>query len=167
MLSSTKVANYKRSGVMVASPICDRDFLQRCAARQPEATPLHDPARSALVRFAQIWTASLGAARQPTEPSALFGKHSVNWSIHHGKSGGCEKAVTNSAKASISAQNGAAEAVTELEATQKHVAEGLKTSGQAFETSVRKAVADARAAVQKVSEAIAAKRSAASAKKPK
>ena len=82
------------------------------------------------------------------------------------------KAVTESAKASIGSQNDAAkkhltEAISKLEATQKHVAEGLKSSGQAFETSVRKVVADARASVQNVSEAIAAKRSAASTKKPK
>ena len=80
------------------------------------------------------------------------------------------KAVTDSAKASISSQNEAVkkhltEAVAKLEATQTHVAEGLKASGQAFETSVAKAVADARASVQKISEAVAAKRSAASAKK--
>lgn len=82
------------------------------------------------------------------------------------------KAVTEFAKASINSQNEAAkkhltEAVGKLEATQKHLAEGAKSSGQAFETSVRKAVADARASVQKVSEAIAAKRSAASTKKHK
>lgn len=82
------------------------------------------------------------------------------------------KAVTESAKAAVSSQNDAAkkhltEAVGKLEATQKHVAESLKSSGQAFQTSVRKAVSDARASVQKISEAVAAKRSAASTKKPK
>jgi gas vesicle protein len=60
-----------------------------------------------------------------------------------------------------------ADAVTQLEATQKHVAEGLKTSGQAFQTSVKQAVADARASAQKVSEAVAAMRSANSPKKPR
>ena len=80
------------------------------------------------------------------------------------------KAVTELAKASISSQNDAAkkhltDAVTKLEATQKQIAEGLKSSGQKFQTSVSKAVADARASVQKISEAVAAKRSAASAKK--
>ena len=80
-------------------------------------------------------------------------------------------AVTESAKAAFSPQNEAAkrhltEAVTQLEATQKHIAEGLKTSGNAFQTSIKKAVTDAQAAVQKVSEAIAAKRSAASTNKP-
>jgi hypothetical protein len=75
------------------------------------------------------------------------------------------KAVTESAKGSLSTQHEAAkkhltEAVTDLEATQKHVAEGLKSSGQAFQTSVQKALADARASAQKVSEAVAAKRSA-------
>ena len=77
------------------------------------------------------------------------------------------KALADSVKSSMGAQNEAAkkrlaEAVTHLEATQKHVAESLKSSGQAFETSVRQSLADARASVQKVSEAVAAARSAAS-----
>jgi hypothetical protein len=75
------------------------------------------------------------------------------------------KTVTESAKSSIGTQSEAAkkklaEAVTHLEATQKHVAESLKSSGQAFQTSVQKALADARASAEKVSEAVAAKRSA-------
>jgi len=82
------------------------------------------------------------------------------------------KAVTESAKGSLNAQNEAVkkhltEAVGKLEATQKHVAEGLKSSGEAFQTSIKQALADARASAQKVSEAVAAKRSAASTKKPK
>ena len=79
------------------------------------------------------------------------------------------KAVTESAKGSISTQHDAAkkhlaDAVTHLEATEKHVGESLKSSGQAFQTSIQKALADARASAQKVSEAVAAKRSAISAK---
>jgi hypothetical protein len=82
------------------------------------------------------------------------------------------KGVAESAKGSISTQNDAAkkylaDAVTHLEATQKHVGESLKSSGQAFQTSIKKALADARASAQKVSEAVAAKRSAISAKTPK
>ena len=81
------------------------------------------------------------------------------------------KAATESAKGSINTQHDAAkkdlaDAVTHLEATQKHVAESLKSSGQAFQTSVQKALADARASAQKLSEAVAAKRSAASTKTP-
>ncbi len=77
------------------------------------------------------------------------------------------KAVTESAKGSISTQRDAAkkhlaDGVTDLEATQKHVAESLKSSGQSFQTSVQKALAEARASAQKISEAVAAKRSAAS-----
>jgi uncharacterized protein YqgV (UPF0045/DUF77 family) len=77
------------------------------------------------------------------------------------------KAVTESAKGSISTQRDAAkkllaDGVTHLEATQKHVAKSLKSSGQSFQTSVQKALADARASAQKISEAVAAKRSAAS-----
>ena len=79
------------------------------------------------------------------------------------------KSLTESVKGSMGTQRDAAkkhlgDAVTKLEATQKHVADGVKTSGQAFQTSVKKAVADARASVQKISEAVAAKRSAASTK---
>ena len=77
------------------------------------------------------------------------------------------KTVTESAKGSISTQHDAAkkhlaDAVSHLEATQKHVAESLKSSGHAFQTSVQKVLADARASAQKVSEAVAAKRSATS-----
>jgi hypothetical protein len=53
-----------------------------------------------------------------------------------------------------------AEAVTYLEATGKHASEGVKSSGKEFQTAVRQTIADARAAVQKVSEAVAAKRTA-------
>ena len=74
------------------------------------------------------------------------------------------KSVAESVKASISAQNEATkkrltEAVTDLEAMQKHAAEGLKSSGQAFQASIRRTLVDARASVQKVSEALAARRS--------
>src|SRR5882757_6275811 len=69
------------------------------------------------------------------------------------------KAAAESAKGSLSTQKDAvkthlADAVTKLEATQKHVTDGLKSSGQAFQTSVQKALADARASAQKVSEAV-------------
>jgi uncharacterized protein YqgV (UPF0045/DUF77 family) len=79
------------------------------------------------------------------------------------------KSVTDSVKATIGAQNEATkkrlqEAVADLEAVQKHSAEALKNSGQAFQASVRQTLADARASVQKVSEAVAAKRSAESTK---
>jgi hypothetical protein len=75
------------------------------------------------------------------------------------------KSITESVKASIGVQNESTkkhlkEAVTDLEAAQKHAAEAVKNSGQAFQASVRKTLADVRASVQKVSEAVAAKRSA-------
>jgi hypothetical protein len=82
------------------------------------------------------------------------------------------KAAAESAKGTLSTQQDAAkkhlaEAATHLEATQKQIADSLKSSGQAFQTSVKKALGDARASAQKVSEAVAAKRSAASIKSPK
>ena len=75
------------------------------------------------------------------------------------------KAVTASVKESLDAQSEAtkkhlAEALKYLEATEKHVGESLKATGHAFEASVRQAMVDAHAAVQKVSEALAAKRAA-------
>jgi len=79
------------------------------------------------------------------------------------------KVVSESVKSSVGTQNEAAkrllaEAVTHLEAVQKHAAEGLKSTGHAFEASVRQTLAGARASVQKVSEAVAAMRSAESTK---
>jgi hypothetical protein len=75
------------------------------------------------------------------------------------------KAAIDSIKGSMAGQNetakkNLAEAVTYLEATGKHAAEGAKSSGKDFQTAVRQTIADARAAAQKVSEAVAAKRAA-------
>src|SRR6266542_2858725 len=75
------------------------------------------------------------------------------------------KAAIDSIKGSVATQNATAkkhldEAVTFLEATRKHAAEGVKTTGKEFQTAVRQTIADARAAVQQVSEAVAAKRTA-------
>ena len=82
------------------------------------------------------------------------------------------KASMEVTKASLGAQNEVtkkhlADAVSQLEAAQKHVSEGLKASGQAFQNSVKQAVIDARASVQKVSEAVAATRSATSNRPPR
>jgi hypothetical protein len=76
------------------------------------------------------------------------------------------KAAIDSIKGSVTTQNAAArkhldEAVTFFEATRKHAADGAKTSGKEFQTAVRQTITDARAAVQQVSEAVAAKRTAA------
>jgi hypothetical protein len=75
------------------------------------------------------------------------------------------KAAIDSIKSSMANQNEAAkkqlsEAVTYLEATGKHAGEAVKNSGKDFQIAVRQTIADARAAVQKVSEAVAAKRTA-------
>jgi hypothetical protein len=82
------------------------------------------------------------------------------------------KAAIDSIKGSMSAQNDAAkkkltDAVTQLEATAQHAADGAKTSGKEFQTAVRQTIADARAAAQSASEALAAKRAAASTQSPK
>lgn len=79
------------------------------------------------------------------------------------------KTVTESAKSTLSTQNATVkknmtDAVTQLEATQKIVNDGLKATGDKLQTSVRQALQDARASVQKISEAVAAQRSAASSK---
>ena len=75
------------------------------------------------------------------------------------------KAAIDSIKGSMAAQNEVAkkrlaEAVTYLEATGKHAADGVKSSGKEFQNAVRQTISDARAAAQKVSEAVAAKRTA-------
>ena len=75
------------------------------------------------------------------------------------------QAAITSLKGSIGVQNATAkkqvaEAITHLEATQKHAAEGLKSSGHKFRTSVKQILTNAHASVQKVSEAVAAARSA-------
>ncbi len=75
------------------------------------------------------------------------------------------KAVAESLKGAVDTQNEAAkkhlkEAATYLEGVQKHASEGLKRNGDAFQTSVRQALADARSSIQRVSQAVAAKRSA-------
>jgi fructose-specific phosphotransferase system component IIB len=77
------------------------------------------------------------------------------------------KAVTDSIKGSLGAQNEATkkrltEAMTYLEATQKSADESVKNKGQAFQTSVTQTLTNARAAVEKITEAVAAKRSSAS-----
>jgi len=82
------------------------------------------------------------------------------------------KAVTVSVKSAMSAQNETTkkdlkEAITYLEAAQKHTLESLKSTGSAYQAGVRKALADARAAAQKISEGVAAKRSATSAQSPR
>jgi ElaB/YqjD/DUF883 family membrane-anchored ribosome-binding protein len=79
------------------------------------------------------------------------------------------KSTTDSAKAALNNQNAAVkkqmtDAVTQLEVTQKRVNDGLKASGDKVQTSVRQALADARTSVQKISEAVAAQRSAQSSK---
>jgi hypothetical protein len=76
------------------------------------------------------------------------------------------KAAIDSIKSSMATQNATAkkhltDAVTSLEATRKDAVEGVKTSGKEFQTAVRQTITDARAAVQQVSEAVAAKRTAA------
>jgi hypothetical protein len=73
-------------------------------------------------------------------------------------------AATDSAKKTIVTQSRGvrkhlAQAIIHLEATQMSIDEAVKTSGQAFQTAMRKITADVRASVQKVSEAVAAARS--------
>lgn len=76
------------------------------------------------------------------------------------------KTVAQTAKASIQAEHGdvakhLTDAVNHLEATQAHLSDSLKATGTAFETSVKKVLAEARASVQRISEAVAEKRSSA------
>jgi hypothetical protein len=78
------------------------------------------------------------------------------------------KTVVQSAKASSKAAQGKVakqltDAVSHLEATQANLSQSAKATGTAFETAVKKVLAEARASVQKISEAVAEKRSAAAA----
>ena len=57
------------------------------------------------------------------------------------------------------------EAIDKLQAAEKHATESLRNSGEAFHASLGKALADARASVQKISEAVAARRSEQAAKR--
>jgi uncharacterized protein (DUF885 family) len=80
------------------------------------------------------------------------------------------KTVAQSATASIQAEQGKVakqltDAVSHLEATQANLSQSAKATGTAFDTSVKKVLAEARASVQKISEAVAEKRSAAAANK--
>jgi exonuclease VII small subunit len=80
------------------------------------------------------------------------------------------KSLAKSAKASIDTQQGnvakhLTDAVEHLEATQANLSDSLKATGTALDTSVKKVLAEARASVQELSEAVAEKRAANSAKK--
>lgn len=80
------------------------------------------------------------------------------------------KNMVQSAKASIETQKGnvaknLTDAVSHLEATQANLSDSLKATGTSLDTSVKKVLAEARASVQKLSEAVAEKRAANSAKK--
>jgi len=75
------------------------------------------------------------------------------------------KVIMESIRSSLGAQEEATkkhlkEALTNLETAQKHATESVKSTGQAFQASVRKTLADARASVEQISEAVAEKRSA-------
>jgi hypothetical protein len=52
------------------------------------------------------------------------------------------------------------ELVQDLEATEQHVAESLKSDGQAFHTALRQALDNSRSAVRKITDIVAARRSA-------
>ncbi|HTS81726.1 MAG TPA: hypothetical protein VMH40_14090 [Myxococcaceae bacterium] len=73
-------------------------------------------------------------------------------------------AIMESIKTSMAAHEEATkkylkEAMMTLEAAQKHANESARNSGQAFQSSVRKTLADARASVEHLSEALAEQRS--------
>jgi hypothetical protein len=80
------------------------------------------------------------------------------------------KSLVQSAKASIDTQKGnvakkLSDAVSHLEATQANLSDSLKATGTSLDTSFKKGLAEARASVQKLSEAVAEKRAANSTKK--
>ena len=75
-------------------------------------------------------------------------------------------AIADSIGSSLEAQadatkTGIGEAVAYLQGAAQHTAQAVKSSGHDAERSIRQAIGDARAALQKISEAVAEKRSAA------
>jgi hypothetical protein len=80
------------------------------------------------------------------------------------------KSLAKSVRASIDTQQGNVaehlnDAIKHLEATQANLSDSLKATGAGFDTSVKKVLAEARASVQRLSEAVAERRAANSAKK--
>jgi hypothetical protein len=74
-------------------------------------------------------------------------------------------ALTESVKAAVDVRTEITkkhlnELIQDLEATELHVAESLKSNGQAFHTALRQALTDSRNAVTKISEIVAARRTA-------
>ncbi len=122
-----------------------KDALDRVRASMQE---LHAAISDAAAKQGAATKADLEAFAQKAKTAAEFVKRSMD-------------AQNETAKKHLK------EAVTHLEAAQKHVNEGLKSTGQAMQTSIRQTAAEARAAMEKVSEAIAAKGSAEPAKKAK
>jgi len=78
------------------------------------------------------------------------------------------KTAAESARSAMQAKHDAAQdtikkkltaAVDKLDSAEKHAAESLKKPGEALHMSLSKALADSRESIQKISEAIAARRS--------
>jgi len=77
------------------------------------------------------------------------------------------RALIDSLKTSVSAGGEAARqqinaAMVSLESARQHAVEGAKSFGEAFQGSVRKALSEARASAQNISEALAAQRASSS-----
>ena len=77
------------------------------------------------------------------------------------------RTLIESLKTSVKPQQEAArqyinEAVANLESARKYVADGAKSFGEAFQGSVRKALDEARASAQNISEALAEQRASSS-----
>jgi len=80
------------------------------------------------------------------------------------------RSVSQSLKSTINTQTGMArkaltDAAKELEASEKKAGDAAKASGQELQRSIREAVGGVRASVQKISDAVAAARSASSGQK--
>jgi hypothetical protein len=130
--ASKAPAEQAKSGIRV------KDALEQSRVA---AQVLHRALSDAAVRQAGAVTADLEAIPQEARALAVSLKKSLN-------------------SEGEAAKNCLVGAVTHLESLEKHATECLKSSGQAFETSVQQAVADARASVQKVSKALAEQRAA-------
>jgi hypothetical protein len=82
------------------------------------------------------------------------------------------RTLIESLKTSVSPKDEAArkqinEAMANLESARKYAVDGAKSFGEAFQGSVRKALAEARASAQNISEALAQQRASSSKQKQK
>lgn len=140
VISTVRNADKKGEELMIKEEKSVRDALDHARAVTQE---LHQAISGALAKRAGATKAEVEGAIQKAKAAAELARLAMR--AQHG-------AAQEATKKRLT------EAVGKLEAAEKHTAESLKSSGEAFRTSLSKALADARASLQNMSEAIAAQR---------